>query len=68
MSETITFHVPDMTCGHCEKTVRGALGEALPGAAVAIDLSAKKVTVSGDATKAEEAIREAGYSPEKVAA
>lgn len=65
---TAIFSVPDMTCGHCEKTVRGALAEALPGAAVAIDLAAKKVTIEGDAVKAEEAIREAGYSPERTAA
>lgn len=65
---TATFTVPDMTCGHCEKTVRGALAEALPGAAVAIDLAAQKVTVEGGAAAAEEAIREAGYSPERVAA
>lgn len=65
---TTSFLVPDMTCGHCEKTVRGALADALPGAAVAIDLMAQKVTVEGDAAKAEEAIRDAGYSPERVAA
>lgn len=65
---TAVFTVPDMTCGHCEKTVRGALDEALPGAAVTVDLSSKKVTIEGDAKKAEEAIREAGYSPERVAA
>lgn len=64
---TAIFTVPDMTCGHCEKTVRGALADALPGAAVAIDLTVRKVTVEGDAVKAEEAIRDAGYSPEKVA-
>jgi len=64
---TAIFTVPDMTCGHCEKTVRGALVDALPGAVVSIDLAAHKVTVEGDAIKAEEAIREAGYSPEKLA-
>ncbi len=64
---TAIFTVPDMTCGHCEKTVRGALADALPGAAVAIDLTAQKVTVEGDGVKAEEAIREAGYSPERAA-
>ncbi|KGD85826.1 MULTISPECIES: heavy-metal-associated domain-containing protein [Rhizobium/Agrobacterium group] len=63
-----TFIVPDMTCGHCEKTVRGALGEALPDAAVTIDLSVHRVTVEGDAARAEEAIREAGYTPQPVAA
>ncbi|TWF54695.1 heavy-metal-associated domain-containing protein [Neorhizobium alkalisoli] len=63
---TATFTVSDMTCGHCEKTVRGALEDVLPGAAVTIDLSAHKVTVEGDAAKAEEAIREAGYTPERA--
>jgi len=47
--------------------VRGALADALPGAAVAIDLTVRTVTVEGDAAKAEEAIREAGYSPERAA-
>lgn len=65
---TAIFIVPDMTCGHCEKTVRGALGEALPGAAVTIDLPTHTVKVEGDAAKAEEAIREAGYTPERAAA
>ena len=56
-----------MTCGHCEKSVRFALAEALPGAAVTVDLDAKRVTVEGDAARAEEAIRDAGYTPEKAA-
>jgi copper chaperone len=63
---TAIFTVSDMTCGHCENTVRGALSETLPGAAVTIDLATHTVTVEGDAAKAEEAIREAGYSPERA--
>ena len=63
---TAIFTVSDMTCGHCEKTVRSALADMLPDAAVSIDLATHKVTVEGDAAKAEEAIREAGYSPERV--
>ncbi|OHV75628.1 heavy-metal-associated domain-containing protein [Rhizobium sp. LCM 4573] len=65
---TAIFNIPDMTCGHCEQSVRGALGEALPGASVTVDLVSKRVTVEGDAAVAEEAIREAGYSPERVGA
>lgn len=62
-----TFHVPDMTCGHCEKTVSAALAKALPGVPVAVDLANQRVTLDGgDAAKAEEAIRDAGYSPEKL--
>ncbi|NTE85770.1 heavy-metal-associated domain-containing protein [Agrobacterium rubi] len=64
--ETNTFTVPDMTCGHCEKAIRSALAEALPGANIGIDLPTHRVTVTGDAATAEEAMREVGYSPERV--
>lgn len=64
----VEFHVGDMTCGHCEKTVKKALADALPGAAVAIDLDQHRVTVEGDAEKAEAAIRDAGYTPERRSA
>lgn len=63
-----TFQVKDMTCGHCEKTVSAALAKALPGVPVAVDLANHRVTVEGgDAAKAEEAIRDAGYTPERLA-
>lgn len=65
MSAT-TFLIPDMTCGHCEKTLRSALSDVLPDAAVNIDLSTHTLIVTGDAATAEEAIREAGYSPERA--
>lgn len=68
MSEKITFRVEDMTCGHCEKAIRQALSEALPGAEVAVDRETHVVTVAGDAGKAEAAITEAGYTPVRVAA
>src|SRR3546814_4026977 len=29
----VTFHVSDMTCGHCAGVIRSALEESLPGAA-----------------------------------
>lgn len=62
-----TFTVPDMTCGHCEKTIRNALSEALPGAEVSIDLSSHKVVVDGDADTAMAAMQEVGYTPERAA-
>ncbi|GEO84366.1 MULTISPECIES: heavy-metal-associated domain-containing protein [Alphaproteobacteria] len=68
MSVTNLFQVEDMTCGHCEKAITKALAEALPGAAVTIDLKTHEVTVAGDAEKAEEAIREAGYTPVRKSA
>lgn len=64
---TATFKVNDMTCGHCEKTVRAALEKGLPEADVTIDLATRIVKVEGDAQKAEAVIRDAGYTPEAVA-
>lgn len=61
-----TFTVPDMTCAHCEKAIRGAVTDALPGTDITIDLAARSVTVGGDAAVAEAAMREAGYSPERA--
>jgi copper chaperone len=63
MTGQTVFRIEDMTCGHCEKTVVKALAEVLPGRAVSIDLAARKAVVEGDAVLAEEAIREAGYTP-----
>jgi copper chaperone len=63
MTGQTVFRIEDMTCGHCEKTVVKALAEVLPGRAVSIDLAARKAVVDGDAVLAEQAIREAGYTP-----
>ncbi len=63
MTAETVFKIEDMTCGHCEKTIVKALAEALPGRAVTIDLAARKAIVEGDAALAEQAIREAGYTP-----
>ena len=64
MTEKTSFTVNDMTCGHCVGTVRKALEEALPGAEIDINLDTHKVSFTGDRAKGEEAIREAGYTPE----
>jgi copper chaperone len=64
MAETTTFTVNDMTCNHCVGTVRKALTDALPGAEINVDLATHKVSFTGDRAKGEEAIKEAGYTPE----
>ena len=64
MSEKTVFIVNDMTCSHCVGTVRRALEEALPGAAISVDLATHQVEFTGDRSVGEEAIREAGYTPE----
>lgn len=64
MNDTTTLSVNDMTCGHCVGTVRKALEEALPGAEISVDLDTHKVSFTGDRAKGEDAIRQAGYTPE----
>ena len=66
MSE-LTFTVPGMTCGHCEAAVKGEVGKVSGVADVAVDLTTKLVTVSGDALDATAnvaAIDEAGFEVE----
>lgn len=62
----VRFKVSDMTCGHCAGTIRKAVEQTLPGAAVAINLDSHEVTVAGDAALAEQAIRAAGYQPQLI--
>jgi copper chaperone len=45
-------------------TLTKALAEALPGSAVNIDLASHRVEFTGNKARGEEAIREAGYTPE----
>ncbi|KRB01428.1 heavy metal transporter [Devosia sp. Root685] len=66
MADKTIFTVNDMTCSHCVGTVRKALEEALPGAEISVDLDTHKVSFTGDRAKGEEAIKEAGYTPEAV--
>jgi copper ion binding protein len=60
-----TYTVEGMTCDHCVKAVTGEVTQ-LPGVdAVAVDLTNRTVTVSGDAvddTAVAAAIDEAGYT------
>jgi len=63
MSE-LTFHVPGMSCGHCEAAVKGEVTKVSGVADVAVDLTTKIVTVSGeslDQAAIVAAIDEAGY-------
>ena len=63
-SETITYTVPGMSCGHCERAVTGELSAVEGVDAVAVDLQTKLVTVTGaplDDATLRAAIEEAGY-------
>ena len=63
-TETVTYTVPGMSCGHCKAAVAEEVGE-VPGVEnVDVDLGTKRVTVSGtglDDEKLRAAIDEAGY-------
>ena len=66
MTDKTVLTVNDMSCNHCVGTIRSALETALPGADISVDLASHKVSFTGDPAKGEEAIREAGYTPEAV--
>lgn len=56
--------VDGMSCGHCEKAVKNALGEVKGVSGVNVDLATKKVEVDGDNlldNLLKEAVEEAGY-------
>ncbi|MEP1125260.1 MAG: heavy-metal-associated domain-containing protein [Ilumatobacter sp.] len=61
-SETTTYSVPEISCGHCKSTIEAAVGDVDDVRAVDVDIDAKTVTVEGgqgDAIVA--AIEDAGY-------
>ncbi|MFD2925711.1 copper chaperone CopZ [Halobacillus naozhouensis] len=63
--QTKTIHVEGMTCGHCEKAVKGALQELNGVDRVEVNLETGKVTITyeGEISESEmnEAIEEQGY-------
>ena len=71
MTETVTYSVPGMHCGHCEAAVSREL-EAVRGVeSVDVDLDTKLVKITGthlDDGALRTAIDEAGYDAEEVVA
>jgi len=66
----IDLKVPDMTCGHCEATIRKAVGELDPAARCDVDLGDKRVRVHSALPPSDfiEALEEVGYSPQLLGA
>lgn len=58
-----TFHVPDMSCGHCRKAITEAIGAADGAARVECDLDAHLVRIDSalPAATLAAALAEAGY-------
>jgi copper chaperone len=60
---TRTYHVPEISCGHCKSAIEGEVAKVSGVTLVDVDIDGRTVRVDGDAT--DEAIRaaidEAGY-------
>ncbi len=65
-----SFKVSDMTCGGCVKAITAAVKHVAPDATVVTDLDTHRVDVTGSVSAAvlAEAMRDAGFSPEAIAA
>ncbi len=71
MSETKTYSVPGMHCGHCKAAVTEELQSVAGVEQVDVDLDRKHVTVCGaglEEASLRAAIKEAGYEPEEITA
>ncbi|MEK8033139.1 heavy-metal-associated domain-containing protein [Ideonella sp. DXS29W] len=67
----IAFQVNDMSCGHCVGAITQAVKGVDPGARIEVDLASHRVQIEpagADGAALADAIREAGYTPEPVAA
>lgn len=61
---TITYSVPDISCGHCRAAITNEVTAVAGVASVEVDVDARTVTVSGALLDEREiigAIDEAGY-------
>lgn len=58
-----TFHIPDMSCGHCKATVEATIHALDPVARIDFDMAARRISVSSstDATQVQTALAKAGY-------
>lgn len=64
MSESTTYIVPGMSCGHCREAVSRKVGAVAGVVSVDVDLDSKLVTVTGenlDDSALRATIDEAGY-------
>lgn len=64
MSETMTYRVPGMSCGHCKQAVERGLAEVEGVEQVEVELDSKFVRVRGQRLDDEQlraAIERAGY-------
>lgn len=63
------FLVPDMTCGHCVKTITDTIHEFSPNAVIQADPKTHWLTVEAESIDPQTIIMKlqaAGYSPQQV--
>ena len=56
--KTVTFYIPNISCGHCVHTIKSELGEMQGVFAVEADAATKKAVISFGAPATEESIKE----------
>lgn len=64
MSETVTYNVPAIHCGHCAASIKEEVGEVAGVESVEVEVGSKVVTIQGQQLSDEvlrAAIRTAGY-------
>jgi len=64
VSDTITYHVPGMSCDHCKRAISAKVGSVAGVTRVDVDLDSKLVVVTGDDLDDRQlrtAIEDAGY-------
>jgi len=64
--KTVVFSVPDISCGHCEMTIKKALQHIMGVKKTSVDLKKKLASIQFDETsvsidKLSETIADAGY-------
>ena len=61
--------VPDMTCGHCQKTITGAVRALDSNAKLDFDMAAHRVTLdtSAELSRVKQVLEDAGYPAEAMA-
>lgn len=58
-----TFHIPDMSCGHCKAAVQKAITVLDPGAQINFDMETRRIALDStmDASKVQATLADAGY-------
>jgi len=58
-----TYHIPDMSCGHCKATIETTIQALDPAARIDFDMAARRISVEStlDAVQIQAALGQTGY-------